>query len=194
MLFRSLWSPESPSFINRFQALLKADLCRTTHLTWSAAAYTILSASRTKSWLNHENSGTEAKRPHGLLDPVQDERDISFMYQLLLILRSVVPKLYNSKHSELEDGIITPLGDLLAGCKTSSTASIVAKMDGERKESSCILTVLPTDDQVCSAVLSQPLLSVGTIAFPDLPRQSIIMGHASRMNASNDSTQRTSKK
>ena len=51
------------------------------------------------------------------------------MYQLLLILRSIAPKLYNSNHSELEDGIIAPLGDLLAGCKTSSTASIFAKME-----------------------------------------------------------------
>ena len=192
--FIPLWSAESSSLTTRFQTLLKTDLCRTTHLTWSAAAYTILSASRAKSWLSRENSGTEARLTHGLLDPVQDEREISFMYQLLLILRSIAPKLYNSNHSELEDGIIAPLGDLLAGCKTSSTASIFAKMDGERKESSCIITELPTYDQACSAVRSQPLLSVGTIAFPDLKRQSILIGHASRVNVNYDSTQRTMKK
>lgn len=190
--FIPLWSTESSTFATRFQSLLKSDLGRSTHLTWSAAAYTLLSASRTKSWVGHDKLGKDALYRHGLLDSEEDKKEILFIHQLLLFLRSIAPKVDNNGQSVLKDGIIAPLGDLLGGCKTSCTASIFAQTDGERVHNSCILTAFPTDEEVRSAVLTQPLLSVGTLAFPDLQRQSIVMGHASRIITNNVSAGKVS--
>ena len=165
------------STMERLLGLAVPDLGRCIHLSWSAAAYTLLSASRAKFWLDSDCA--EAVRGCGVLSPVVDEKEVSLVYQLLLLLRSVPPSMGGTDFN-LEEGIITPLSNLLAGVQTTSTASIFRRKDGRREEKSCVLTDYPTDDDIRSAVLSQPLLCVGSLAFPDVKRQSMILAQSFR--------------
>lgn len=145
--FLPLWHTDSTN-PHQYWALTKPDLIRSTHLLWAATAYTLMSASRAKSWLGGErgrnwynsgfisnyfnnqiglirstgggrsgegNGGSRGGVGCGVLDPNIDEKEMTLLYQLLLLLRTLDPVLYHHDAEHLQQNMIQPLGELLGG-------------------------------------------------------------------------------
>ena len=172
--------------MQRTSVMVKPGLARSTHSSWAAAAYTLLCSSRAKSWLDVQ-SPTQQSAMHsvdGILNLAEDEKNITLIYQLLLFLRTVDPALYKHNSAVLHSGLIGPLGDLLSGCSPLGTPfNSVHQVYLNRNDASCMLCSNPRPHEVRSALMSQPLASVGTVSFPDPKRQSTIMKHGLRLLA-----------
>jgi hypothetical protein len=176
--FFPLWHPES-HVLHRSSILFNPELARSTHYTWSAAAYTLLSASRSRNWVDRSSSSSMFQnRASGLLDTASDEKVMSLIYQLLLFLRSVDPTLYKYDSSILHSSIIGPLGELLSGLNPSGDSyNNRAQVSLNNSGTGCVLKVTADPDHIRNALLSQPLASVGTIAYPAPKRQATIIKH-----------------
>jgi hypothetical protein len=175
------WHHDSHA-MQRTSVMVKPGLARSTHSSWAAAAYTLLCSSRAKSWLDVQSSTPH--RVDGILNLYEDEKNITLIYQLLLFLRTVDPALYKHNAAVLHSGLIGPLGDLLSGSSPLGMPfNGVHQVYLNRNDASCMLCSNPRPQEIRSALMSQPLASVGTISFPDPKRQSIIMKHGLRLLA-----------
>ena len=182
--FFPLWHPES-HVLHRTSILFTPELARSTHYTWSAAAYTLLSASRSRNWIDKSTTSSPSQslsllknRRSGLLDLASDEKVMSLIYQLLLFLRTVDPTLYKYDTSLLHSGIIGPLGELLSGNNPpgdpyNNRMQVFLNSTGNAS----ILRGTVEPNHMRNALLSQPLATVGTIAYPAPKRQATIIKH-----------------
>jgi hypothetical protein len=175
------WHHDSHA-MQRTSVMVKPGLARSTHSSWAAAAYTLLCSSRAKSWLDVQSSTPH--RVDGILDLSEDEKNITLIYQLLLFLRTVDPSLYKHNSAVLHLGLIGPLGDLLSGSSPLGMPfNGVHQIYLNRNDASCMLCSNPRPQEIRSALMSQPLASVGTVSFPDPKRQSTIVKHGLRLLA-----------
>lgn len=183
--FIPTWHHDSHA-MQRTSVMVKPGLARSTHSSWAAAAYTLLCSSRAKCWLNVQSPApsTTARCVDGILNLSEDEKNITLIYQLLLFLRTVDPSLYKYDPRVLHSGLIGPLGNLLSGSSPLGMPfNTVHQLRSNLNDASCTLCSNPSPQEIRSALLSQPLASVGTIQFPDPKRQSTIMKHGLRLLA-----------